>query len=289
MSDNNKEPSLPVNPEALPFSDETRRAPRNARRRFDEAPPPVAEPEIEGDLAYMAEEDEDDTLPELPEERPTPRNKRRGSQGSGREDNDIPEYKATRQAAAPIPSAEPAGAFSRMISSPKAPLAFFGALVLGVLLLLGGKYAGNLTLPGLSPRVVVFDPVKFMNSQRAAVSVLAVRPNSTLEFSIAQVAKQAEAVILEEAKGAIVLVKQAVVVPTSAVDITDRVLVRFGLPTDVPTMTMNHSDSLMDVAPSNYSFSPQETSDTYKEELLQRSQRISAEVNGAKSQEGALP
>jgi len=90
-----------------------------------------------------------------------------------------------------------------------------------------------------APKVVSFDPVKFINAQRAAASILATRPNADLALTMTQVANQAEAVIREEANGALVLIKQSLVLQEDVPDITDKVLRRFGLSTQVPTVSTN--------------------------------------------------
>ena len=181
------------------------------------------------------------------------------------------------------------GFISKCITHPKTPWVFVLLVATALGYWLNTKYHFSSFLPGSTPRVVVFDPVKFMNAQRAAASILALRPNGDTAFAITQVAKQAENVILEEAQGAIVLVKQAVVVPSSAQDITDRVLKRFDLPTDVPTINMGTADSLMDIAPTDYSFSREEASDKYKEELMRRRTSIAEKMSSESAQAGAIP
>ena len=142
-----------------------------------------------------------------------------------------------------------------------------------------------------APRVVVFDPVKFMNAQRATASILAARPDNDLSFSLTQVAKQAETVILQEARGAVILVKQAVVIPSNLEDITDRVLRRFDLPTDVPTINVSSGaeNSSAFVAPTDYSFSEKESADAYKEELSERRRVLSQKIENQTAQEKAVP
>lgn len=181
------------------------------------------------------------------------------------------------------------GFISKCINHPKAPWVFVFLVAISLGYWLNTKYYFTSFLPGATPRVVVFDPVKFMNAQRAAASILALRPNGDTAFAITQVAKQAENVILEEAQGAIVLVKQAVVVPSSTQDITDRVLRRFDLPTDVPTVNMSTTDTLMDIAPTDYSSSREEASDNYKEELLRRREVVAEKLSSETAQKGAMP
>lgn len=90
---------------------------------------------------------------------------------------------------------------------------------------------------GQPPAVVSFDIIKFMNSQRAVASAF-LGPNQ--DFSAASEAlhrlpERTRAAIAEAAgEGVLVIVKQAVVQGQTR-DITDDVLRRLGLPTDVPT------------------------------------------------------
>ena len=190
---------------------------------------------------------------------------------------------------APANNEEQEGLLGRALSHPKAPWVFVGVAAVLVGYWLHTKNYFSFALPGTSPRVVVFDPVKFMNAQRAAVSIMALRPNGDTAFVITQVAKQAEAVILEEARGAVVLVKQAVVVPGSIEDITDKVLIRFDLPVDVPTVSLNLPETMLNVAPTDYSFSNEEASDNYKEELLRRREAVAEKLSGESAQKGAVP
>ena len=177
----------------------------------------------------------------------------------------------------------------RLISHPKSPFIFVGLFALLLVYWAHAKNYISVPLPGLAPRVVVFDPVKFMNSQRAAASLFSLQPNGDAAFAITQVAKQAENVILEEARGAVILVKQAVVVPTGVEDITDKVLRRFDLPTDVPTINAGLPDSMLNVAPTDYAFSPEEASDNYKEELLRRRASVAEKISSESAQKGAVP
>lgn len=153
---------------------------------------------------------------------------------------------------------------TRILNNPKAPFYIGGLIAVGVLAFAASQALPikNISFSG-APRIVAFDPVKFLNAQRAAASILAVRPSADLALTMTQVAKQSEAVILEEANGAIVVVKQALVVPDSVEDITDSVLRRFGLSTEVPTVSTDftpRSDEILDldltsIAPSNTSIS----------------------------------
>lgn len=176
-----------------------------------------------------------------------------------------------------------------VLAHPKAPLAA-GALLAAALA--AGLYLTHSTrlLPGLGPKVVVFDPVRFTNAQRAAASILAVNPNADLSLTLTQVAKRAESVIQEEADGALVLVKQAVVVPHGIPDITDAVLDRFGLPKEVPTFTTQPGETpLEELAPTDSAFSAGKLREDYRLELQSRSARLAEEQSKKSGQEKLLP
>ena len=175
-----------------------------------------------------------------------------------------------------------------LFGHPKAPL-IAGFLLLLVVLGVVAKKA-NVGIPGFRPSVVVFDPVRFVNAQRAAASILAVNPNADMSLTLTQVAKQSEAVILEEAHGAVVLVKQAVVVPSGIPDITEAVLERFGLPTAVPTVTNRAEDlSLEGMAPTNLSFSAGKLREDYRLELQNRTNQLVSEDAKKESQAKVVP
>lgn len=175
-----------------------------------------------------------------------------------------------------------------LLSHPKAPLVA-GALFL----LVAGAIAAsrmNVSLPVLgSPDIVVFDPVRFQNAQRAAASILAANPSADISLTLTQVAKHAEAVIKEESGGAVVLVKQAVVAPDGIPDITDAVLERFGLPTSVPTVRVSLGEDLQSVAPTDSAFSDGKLREDYRLELQQRTLAIQADAQKKSQQEQAIP
>lgn len=177
------------------------------------------------------------------------------------------------------------------LAKPSAPIwAGVGlvALVAGGFLYV--KAPVGLALPFSRPSVVTFDPVKFTNAQRAVASILAVRPDADASLTLTQVAKQAESVIQEEARGAVVLVKQAVVAPAGIPDITDAVLERFGLPTNAPTITTDLVDeSLEGVAPTNSAFSNGKLREDYRLELEAKRERLAAEQARQQGQENILP
>lgn len=177
----------------------------------------------------------------------------------------------------------------RALAHPKAPWVA-GALIaiaLGAGVL---NVQGVPRLPGSQPDIVLFDPVRFANAQRAAASILAINPNADLSLTLTQVAKRAESVIQEEAHGALVLVKQTVVAPVGIPDITDAVLDRFGLPKEVPTLTTQPGDTpLEDLAPTDNAFSSGKLREDYRLELEARSQRLSQEQAKKSKQEQLLP
>lgn len=173
-------------------------------------------------------------------------------------------------------------------SNPKAPLIAGGVLAL----ILAGVGLSHAKLPFHMgrPDVVVFDPVKFLNAQRAAASILISSPNADLSLTLTQVAKQAEGTIRDEARGAIVLVKQSVVLSSDLPDITDAVLTRFGLPTDVPTVTIKPSQmALQQLAPTDNAFSAGKLNEDYVLELSKRTERIQAENQKNDAHKEMLP
>lgn len=189
---------------------------------------------------------------------------------------------------------EPASASSPsrimgLLAHPKAPLVA-GALIAAAVGSWVFVSTQGTSLLGGRPDVVLFDPVRFTNAQRAAASILAVSPNADLSLTLTQVAKRAELVIQEEAKGAIVLVKQTVVAPVGIPDITDAVLDRFGLPKDVPTINTQPTDTpLEDLAPTDSSFSAGKLREDYRLELNARRERLAAEQAKKAGQEALVP
>lgn len=92
--------------------------------------------------------------------------------------------------------------------------------------------------PASSVAVVSFDIVKFTNSQRAVASAF-LRPESndaakTNELLLNLPARTREAIEEVAGAGTLVILKQAVV-QGQTTDITDEVLVKLGLPLQVPT------------------------------------------------------
>lgn len=191
--------------------------------------------------------------------------------------------------AAPVVTQNSSSVLSRWIQHHNAPYVF-GAAVLAVaaFFVIGPKTGVNMPSLMGSPRVVVFDPVKFTNAQRAAASLLVASPNADLTLTMTQVAKHAEAVIREEAGDALILVKQAVVAPDGMVDITDRVLDRFGLPSNVPTITTS-PNSIESLTPTDLAFSKEQLREDYRTELKGRSLRLAEEQKKQSIQESILP
>lgn len=103
---------------------------------------------------------------------------------------------------------------------------------------------------GAAPKVVTFDVVKYMNAQRQVASAfLSGTPAQNAETGtlLLSVSRRTRAVIAEVAgPDTLVMVKQGVVQGHGR-DITDEVLTKLGLPTDVPTQ--DAAGALLDEAP----------------------------------------
>jgi hypothetical protein len=182
---------------------------------------------------------------------------------------------------------------SAAVAHPKAPL-IAGAVILalaGATALYLHKPGGSLN-PFARPAIVTFDPVRFVNAERVVASLIAAKPNADGALSLSQAAKQAEPVIREEAHGAIVIVKQALVAPEGVPDITDAVLTRFGLPTtNVPTVTttVGNPDALENIAPTDNAFSPGKLREDYRLELESKRQKLLQQQSKDQSQSDVLP
>lgn len=175
----------------------------------------------------------------------------------------------------------------RLLTHPRAPVVVLIVLAIGA-----AGFIGHRLFPGLTgrPDIVVFDPVRFVNAQRAAASILATQPNADLSLMMTQVAKSAEAVIQEEARGAVVLIRQAVVVPDNLRDITTDVLNRFGLPTGVPTVTNDiKTMSLENLAPTDSAFSPDALREDYRMELQSKAHEAALEREKQTGQQALIP
>lgn len=175
------------------------------------------------------------------------------------------------------------------LSKPITPYVVGGLFILGALI---GTGKIQVPVPSLgdSPKVVTFDPVLFMNSQRAAASILAVNHSPDLALTISRVAKQAEDVIREEAEGSLVLVKQSVVLDDYP-DITLKVLKRFGLPTSVPTVNNKLVDdsALEQIAPTDMAFGVLQEQEDKREQFQGQSGVIEKELQLLDKQLNMLP
>lgn len=195
------------------------------------------------------------------------------------------------------PGQEKAGGWRALIESvwlPKALIGVFGmvAVAAGVNMYSPGALSSLALGAGSSPGIVTFDPVKFLNAQRAAASILAANPNADLALTITQVATKTDAVIAQHAGGAVVVVRQAVISGTAR-DITDDVLRDFGLPTNVPTITTNTTRSaknaLSDLAPSDLGFSSEMRKETKVQGLRNQADRYQGQLDLLGAQNQALP
>lgn len=140
----------------------------------------------------------------------------------------------------------------------------FPHLVAVVLLAIGGGAALGVTAMSFnqasvnfSNSVVAFDTVKLVNAQRSLVGKIIGNPQSgeatEASLTMAKVNKDAAAVVKKYAQGRAVIVRQALALPESVEDITDKVLVDLGLPTDVPTIAPVIDDA--PIGDNNYSIS----------------------------------
>lgn len=192
------------------------------------------------------------------------------------------------------------GSLASLLAHPSAPWWVLALVALSAVLYLGWGVRGSLT-GGLgsmfghklsTTSVVVFDPVRFANAQRAAVSILQTSKDPDIALSLTQVANQAEQVILEEANGALVLIRQAVVVPEGVPDITDAVLTRFGLSTQAPTVSINPASkakSFLEAAPTDSAYSEQSLREDYLIQLRQQEEREAAKNDDKSRQRSMLP
>lgn len=141
-----------------------------------------------------------------------------------------------------------------------------------------------------APHIVTFDAVKFLNAQRTAASLIATN-QATPEMALAmsQVARQVRSVILEESGGALVVIRQSVVNHERVYDITDKVLIRFGLPTDIPTVSGPDAQLEEELAPSNLSMSRQMDLERFKEQLRERDAINEKAMGAQKAQNEVLP
>ena len=106
-----------------------------------------------------------------------------------------------------------------------------------------------------APPVVVFDIIKYANAQRAVASrFLGSKNTEEVAPILMEVSKKTRDTIREVAgTNTLVVIRQAVVLGETR-DITDEVLKRLGLPTDVPTA--DPTRHALDVAPTLLGHSP---------------------------------
>lgn len=124
-----------------------------------------------------------------------------------------------------------------------------GLSILSALIVIGTMLYNN-GAASIHGDVVTFDVTRLANAQRAVAAGLLTDKDDTL-ITLARLSKETENLIAEAAReGTIILVKQAVVAG-SIPDITDKVLERLGLPTNVPTV--DPLKYLTDVAPTELS------------------------------------
>lgn len=179
----------------------------------------------------------------------------------------------------------------RMADHPRAPWVV-GVILLAAVVIAGLKmWSPSLPSLGGAPRIVTFDPVRFANAQRAAASIMMLHPNADTALTMTEVAKQAEPVIQAEAHGALVVVKQAIVVPQGVPDITDAVLTHFGLPTQVPTVTTDPgtNPALEDIAPTDNDFGQGRQLEDYHIELQNKEAKEALGANKQDAQAKLVP
>lgn len=127
-----------------------------------------------------------------------------------------------------------------------------GAVLVSVALVLAVmRFAPSFAAP-VSVAVVSFDIVKYTNAQRAVASTFIKRDvdvSATNELLLNLPERTRSAINAVAGPGALVVVKQAVV-QGQTTDITDEVLTRLGLPTNVPTA--DAAAYSLDVAPTNF-------------------------------------
>lgn len=130
--------------------------------------------------------------------------------------------------------------------------ALLSAVGTAALLLAAVKYNAPF-LPQMStPSVVAFDVTRLANAQRAIAAGLLDQDSDAI-LTLSRIGRESEAAIRDVAgPGTVVLVKQAIVAGEIP-DITDAVLTRLGLPTNVPTV--DPMRYLTDVAPTELSIS----------------------------------
>jgi len=136
-----------------------------------------------------------------------------------------------------------------------APFLVMTALVAVVAVLLIMRFAAP-SVTGAAPAVVTFDVIRYANAQRAVASAF-LKPNAdqvSANETLMNLSERTRTVIEEVAgRNTLVVLKQSVV-QGSTQDITEEVLTKLGLPTDVPT-----SDAVaytLDTAPTMFMRAP---------------------------------
>lgn len=125
------------------------------------------------------------------------------------------------------------------------PMVLFSVLLSIVCILLLQRY-----VPVFQPRanVVCFDVLKLANAQRKLSLASNLNPDSDILVQLKRVGTKTQAIISEVAgPNAVVVVKQAIVSQQNIPDITDEVLRKLDLPTNVPSADLStHPDLIGD-------------------------------------------
>ena len=127
------------------------------------------------------------------------------------------------------PEETPSGASSELMSI--IPLIGGTALISATLVILLLRFT-----TAAVPRIVTFDVVKYVNAERAiADKMFGKNDPAAVAPSLLEISKKTRAVIREVAGPHTLVVIQQAIVQGQADDITNQVLERLGLPTNVPT------------------------------------------------------
>ncbi len=134
-------------------------------------------------------------------------------------------------------------------------------------------------------RIVVFDPVKYGNAQRAVAASLIGNSGPDADdqaMLFKQASTRLRGTIQAIAGNAVVVVKQSII-SGDVVDITDAVLVELGLPTNVPSVDL--ARVLSDIAPTDYTFSLQ--GDRQVQRLDAQGAQLKAQADQARALAGS--
>jgi len=161
-----------------------------------------------------------------------------------------------------------------------------GALIVA-LVTMGAHRMGWLSTQGSvgGNRIVVFDPVKYGNAQRAVAASLMGNSGPDADdqaMLFRQASSKLRGTIQAIAGNAVVVVKQSII-SGDVVDITDAVLIELGLPTNVPSIDL--ARSLSDIAPTDYTFSVQ--GDRLAKRLDAQGAQFKAQADQARAQAGS--